>query len=193
MNKGKKTRTHIIEKSSVLFNKTGYKMTSISDIMDATGLKKGGIYNHFENKDTLAKESFSHSKNVLKEKYYEAVASKDTAYKQLDAFISIFCSLYENNIVVGGCPLMNAAIEADDSKVDFEDSIKDGFSGLLNLIQKIIEYGQKQKEIDNDLDNQQVAIFILSSLEGSLALSRLFQDKSYLESVIKQIRSTLFR
>ncbi|MFC7782888.1 TetR/AcrR family transcriptional regulator [Rossellomorea sp. GCM10028870] len=193
MNKGKKTRTHIIEKSSVLFNKTGYKMTSISDIMEATGLKKGGIYNHFDNKDTLAKESFSHSKNVLKEKYYEAVGAKGTAYEQLDAFISIFCSLYEDNIVVGGCPLMNAAIEADDSKVDFEDSIKEGFAGLLKLIQSIIEYGKKHEEIDNRLDDKQLAIFILSSLEGSLALSRLFQDKSYLDSVIKQIRSTLFQ
>lgn len=56
---------------------------------------------------------------------------------------------------------MNAAVEADDSKVDFENSIKEGFSGLLNLIQRIIEYGQKQKEIDNDLDDRQLAIYIL--------------------------------
>jgi TetR/AcrR family transcriptional repressor of nem operon len=158
----------------------------------ATGLKKGGIYNHFENKDALAKASFSHSINVLKDKYIEAVRSKDTSYEQFDAFIAVFSSLIDNNLVVGGCPIMNAAIEADDSKVDFEDSIKEGFIGLIKLIKGIIQYGKNQNEINKEVDTEQMAVIILSSIEGALALSRLFQDKIYLELVIKQIKSILF-
>lgn len=192
MNKGERTKNYIIEQSSSLFNKNGYKSTSISEIMMATGLKKGGIYNHFENKDALAKASFSHSINVLKDKYIEAVRSKDTSYEQFDAFIAVFSSLLDNNLVVGGCPIMNAAIEADDSKVDFEDSIKEGFTGLIKLIKGIIQYGKNQNEINKEVDTEQMAVIILSSIEGALALSRLFQDKIYLELVIKQIKSILF-
>ncbi|MFP5112556.1 TetR/AcrR family transcriptional regulator [Bacillaceae bacterium C204] len=192
MNKGERTKNYIIEQSSSLFNKNGYKSTSISEIMMATGLKKGGIYNHFENKDALAKASFSHSINVLKDKYIEAVRSKDTSSEQFDAFISVFSSLIDNNLVVGGCPIMNAAIEADDSKVDFEDSIKEGFTGLIKLIKGIIQNGKNQNEINKEVDTEQMAVIILSSIEGALALSRLFQDKIYLELVIKQIKSILF-
>ena len=192
MNKGERTKNYIIEQSSSLFNKNGYKSTSISEIMMATGLKKGGIYNHFENKDALAKASFSHSINVLKDKYIEAVRSKDTSSEQFDAFIAVFSSLLDNNLVVGGCPIMNAAIEADDSKVDFEDSIKEGFTGLIKLIKGIIQYGKNQNEINKEVDTEQMAVIILSSIEGALALSRLFQDKIYLELVIKQIKSILF-
>jgi len=192
LNKGERTKNYIIEQSSSLFNKNGYKSTSISEIMMATGLKKGGIYNHFENKDALAKASFSHSINVLKDKYIEAVRSKDTSYEQFDAFIAVFSSLLDNNLVVGGCPIMNAAIEADDSKVDFEDSIKEGFTGLIKLIKGIIQYGKNQNEINKEVDTEQMAVIILSSIEGALALSRLFQDKIYLELVIKQIKSILF-
>lgn len=192
MNKGERTKNYIIDQSSSLFNKNGYKSTSISEIMTATGLKKGGIYNHFENKEALAKASFSHSLNILKDKYIEATTSKNTAFEQFDAFITVFRTLFQNNIVVGGCPLMNAAIEADDSKMDFEDSIKEGFTGLIKLIKGIIQHGQNQNEIKKGIVPEQMAISILSSLEGALAISRLFQDKSYLELVIKQLKANLF-
>ena len=118
MNKGERTKNYIIEKSSSLFNRNGYKSTSISEIMAATGLKKGGIYNHFENKDDLAKASFSYALNTLKNNYIEAVTSKKTAIEQFNAFISVFKTLIQDEVIMGGCPLMNAAIEADDSKVE---------------------------------------------------------------------------
>jgi AcrR family transcriptional regulator len=46
-NKGERTRSYIIERSAPLFNRQGYAGTSLKDIMEATGLEKGGIYNHF--------------------------------------------------------------------------------------------------------------------------------------------------
>ncbi|QIZ06596.1 TetR/AcrR family transcriptional regulator [Priestia megaterium] len=192
MNKGERTKNYIIEKSSSLFNRNGYKSTSISEIMAATGLKKGGIYNHFENKDDLAKASFSYALNTLKNNYVEAVTSKKTAIEQFNAFISVFKTLIQDEVIMGGCPLMNAAIEADDSKVEFEDLIKEGFTGLIKLIKGIIQHGKNQNEINNAVDADQMAVFILSSLEGALALSRLYKDEGYLEMIILQIKANLF-
>jgi len=48
MGKSEETRRHIIEKAAVLFNQKGFHGTSIRDIMDATGLTKGGIYGNFK-------------------------------------------------------------------------------------------------------------------------------------------------
>ncbi|MDQ0971108.1 TetR/AcrR family transcriptional repressor of nem operon [Neobacillus niacini] len=160
--------------------------------MKATGLKKGGIFYHFDSKDDLAKASFSYSLMTLKENYLQAIKSKETANEQLEAFITIFMTLFNNDIIVGGCPLMNAAIEADDSNILIEDSIKEGFAGLINIIKGIIEFGMSQNEIDKHIDSEQMAVFILSSLEGALALSRLYKDKQFLEMVIMQIKGMLF-
>jgi TetR/AcrR family transcriptional regulator, transcriptional repressor for nem operon len=101
-------------------------------------------------------------------------------------------TLLNNDIIVGGCPLMNAAIEADDSNILIEDSIKEGFDGLINIIKAIIEFGKSQNEIDTHIDSEQMAVLILSSLEGALALSRLYKDKRYLDMVIMQIKAMLF-
>ena len=54
MTKGQQTRRGIVEKAAPLFNQKGYEGTSLSDLMDATGLQKGGIYRHFDSKEELA-------------------------------------------------------------------------------------------------------------------------------------------
>ncbi|MEL6164803.1 MAG: TetR/AcrR family transcriptional regulator, partial [Cyanobacteria bacterium J06628_3] len=44
MSKGEETKERILHKAAALFNTRGYAGASISDIMQVTGLKKGGIY-----------------------------------------------------------------------------------------------------------------------------------------------------
>ncbi|MGJ7913112.1 TetR/AcrR family transcriptional regulator [Neobacillus sp. LXY-1] len=192
MSKGERTKKYIIEQSSSLFNTNGYKSTSIAEIMKATGLQKGGIFYHFESKEDIAKASFAYSLMKLKENYLQAIQSKETALEQFQAFTSTFMTLLNNEIIVGGCPLMNAAIEADDSNILIEDSVRDGFAGLIDIIKSIIELGKSQHDIDEQIDSEQMAVFILSSLEGALAISRIYKDQRYLDMVIGQIKAMLF-
>ena len=51
--KGAQTREKIIEKSLQLFSVKGYYNTSVSDILQATGLTKGGLYGHFQSKEDI--------------------------------------------------------------------------------------------------------------------------------------------
>ncbi len=44
MRKGEQTRQEIIRKAAPIFNQKGYSGAALSDLMRATGLKKGGIY-----------------------------------------------------------------------------------------------------------------------------------------------------
>ncbi|MEH7109606.1 TetR/AcrR family transcriptional regulator [Bacillus sp. JJ1764] len=192
MSKGERTKKYIIEQSSSLFNTNGYKSTSIAEIMKATGLQKGGIFYHFESKDDIAKASFAYSLMKLKENYLQAIQSKETAFEQFQAFTSTFMTLLNNEIIAGGCPLMNAAIEADDSNILIEDSVRDGFAGLIEIIKSIIELGKSQHEMDEQIDSEQMAVFILSSLEGALAISRIYKDQRYLDMVTGQIKAMLF-
>ena len=56
MGRGERTREHILEQAAGLFNRKGFAGASMSDVMAATGLQKGGIYRHFESKEALAAE-----------------------------------------------------------------------------------------------------------------------------------------
>ena len=61
MNKGEMTRQRIIEEAAPIFNQRGYAGCSMQDVMEATGLEKGGIYRHFESKEELAAEAFKYA------------------------------------------------------------------------------------------------------------------------------------
>ncbi len=53
--KGIKTRQQIVAKSLQLFSVKGYFNTSISDILEATHITKGGLYGHFGSKEDIWK------------------------------------------------------------------------------------------------------------------------------------------
>ena len=44
-----------------MFNRQGYVGASMRDLIDATGLEKGGIYNHFGSKEQLALEAYDYA------------------------------------------------------------------------------------------------------------------------------------
>src|SRR3990172_335212 len=53
MTKGRETRARVLDSAIALFNRKGFGNTSIQDIIDATGVKKGNLYFHFASKDDL--------------------------------------------------------------------------------------------------------------------------------------------
>ncbi|MFI2765669.1 TetR family transcriptional regulator [Streptomyces echinatus] len=52
--RGIATRAEILDVAAVLFAEKGYSQTSLQDILDQTGLKKGGLYYHFRTKQDIA-------------------------------------------------------------------------------------------------------------------------------------------
>jgi len=61
MSKGQRTRERIVAEAASLFNQRGFDGSSMSELMEATGLEKGGIYRHFSSKEELAAEAFDYA------------------------------------------------------------------------------------------------------------------------------------
>jgi TetR/AcrR family transcriptional regulator, transcriptional repressor for nem operon len=76
-------------------------------------------------------------------------------------------------LIPGGCPLLNTAIDADDSNPELRAKARQALGGLLDRLQSIVEEGRQRGDIRRGVDSAKVAALIVSTLEGSLALSRL--------------------
>ena len=59
LRKGEVTRRLILERAAPVFNKRGYAGASMSELVEATGIEKGGIYNHFGSKEELAVDALA--------------------------------------------------------------------------------------------------------------------------------------
>jgi len=92
MSKGTQTRTMILERSAPLFNQQGFFGASLSDIMHATGLEKGGIYNHFASKEQLALEAFDYAFSLHQQRVTNLLAGKRHGASQGLGAIRADCS-----------------------------------------------------------------------------------------------------
>ncbi len=109
------TRQFIIEKSAPIFNTKGYSATSMNDILQATGLTKGGVYGNFESKDQIAVEAFDLSIGKVKEGIRFKTKTENTALGKLFAIFNFYKNYSILPLTEGGCPLLNTAIESDDN------------------------------------------------------------------------------
>ncbi|PFE13330.1 TetR/AcrR family transcriptional regulator [Bacillus cereus] len=187
MRKGELTKQKILERSSELFNIKGYSGSSISDIMRETGLEKGGIYRHFKSKDDLAIQAFQYAASQLGERYIEEIKNAPNTMDKLKAFITVFKSLFHKEPFPGGCPIMNVMLEADDYHPHLAEQAKIAMNQLLGIIEWIITNGIEKGELKPDTQAKQISIIWISSLEGALALSRLYQDMEYINTVSSQL------
>src|SRR5262249_55753872 len=69
LRKGEATRRLILERAAPVFNQRGYAGASMSELVEATGIEKGGIYNHFGSKEELAVEAFDYAIGLIVEGY----------------------------------------------------------------------------------------------------------------------------
>jgi TetR/AcrR family transcriptional regulator, transcriptional repressor for nem operon len=181
------TRAKILRKSGVLFNTQGYKATSISDITTATGYTKGAIYRHFKNKAVLEKETLFHLSTFMFEKLRARIKCESTAGNKLRAVFRYFESYITNPEVKGGCPLMNAAIEADDSNPSLRKEAVKVLDILRDSIITILKNGIRYKQIRKETDLEYCATIIIASLEGAIMMSKLRGDNHDIKRVVRHL------
>src|SRR5262245_23427611 len=114
MTKAERTRQFIIEQSAPIFNTKGLAATAMSDIMEATKMAKGGLYGHFESKEELAHTVVDYNLSKLLGKLEQAINNARTAKEKLFAYLDFNKSPLSTPLL-GGCPLINFGMEADDT------------------------------------------------------------------------------
>lgn len=194
MSKGDETKAMIVQEAAALFNQQGYVGSSISDIMRVTGLKKGGIYNHFESKDDLAVQAFDYAVGQIQKRYRQAWASKEHSIERLQAIIDVFRIYIDNPqhpIIKGGCPLLNTAIESDDAHPALKERAQRAMNSWRELFRKIIEKGIIKGEIRPNVDADEIASILISTLEGSVMMSKLYSDSIHVERAIRHLSNYL--
>jgi AcrR family transcriptional regulator len=185
------TKETILQKSGVLFNTQGYKATSLSHITDATGFTKGAIYRHFSSKDELEIETLIHLSGIMNVKVRDRVKEQSTAGGKLRAVIQFFESYISDPPVEGGCPLMNAAVEADDAHPQLRKTALEILSGLRTSLMSILEKGIYYKQLKKGIDKEMYAALFIASLEGAIMMSKLSGNDDDIRRIIKHLESQI--
>ncbi|SEN90393.1 transcriptional regulator, TetR family [Flavobacterium sp. CF108] len=190
MSKAERTKQFIIEKSAAIINKKGMAGTSLSDIMEATKLAKGGIYGNFESKEEICKESFLYLRSQLAAKLDNAVSQGKTAREKLYKLLAV----YENkDNMMDGCPILNFGIEADDTNPAIKEQVKRAILSAHKRYTDIIELGVENKELLAEINPEKFAIMAFAMIEGAILCRKVFDNNDQMEVVLEILKNEFER
>lgn len=193
MSKSEKTKAFIIETVAPIFNQNGYSAMSLSKITTATGLTKGAIYGHFENKENLAIEAFRFSvRRVLKD-LNEEVNQGKTPLEKLLKIASFYKKYYSYNKQSGGCPFLNIGVDSNHQNSSISDLVKSYNYRILDQFKLLIDAAKASNEIKITIDSMLYAKRFFYMIEGAVYMSYIMKDEHYtldasifMEQIIKQ-------
>ena len=187
LKKSQRTRRFIIEKSAPIFNRKGFSGTSLQDLIDATGLTKGGIYGNFENKDEIAAAVFEYNSRQILDQIKARVLSENSARDKLYAITGFYRQYIYEPALSGGCPILNTAVEADDTHPRLREMVLRSLDYIRRSFIFIINEGIEQSEFRKDIDPEHFATVFLGLIEGGIMQMKVYNKSKFLTDCLLQM------
>lgn len=170
----------IIKESLKLFRSKSYHTTSMSDIAQACGILKGSLYHYFNSKEELMMKVIEMVHLFFKAEVFSIAYNEDLeVYDRIEKMMAraerIFIDQETGN--VDG----NIGVETALVIPEFRPIIQAFFNDFIEAIKHLYLTEFEEPKANG------LAIRAVSEIEGSLMLSRVYNDKIYLQKTLKRL------
>jgi TetR/AcrR family transcriptional repressor of nem operon len=187
--KGNLTRQKIIEKSMQLFSVKGYFNTSIADIVQETGLTKGGLYGHFRNKEEIWYAVYHECVRIWKKVVFHGLRDIPDPLERINRLIENSLKNYLGaGVFEGGCLFFNSLVDLAGQSPTMSNYVLEGFKGFTELLRLWLEEAGQQGLLQDGLNHQGIANFIVVALNGAAPLYAASQDPAVWQHTLSQLR-----
>lgn len=192
MKKALSTRLSILQKSFELIYTHGYQATSIDTIIAATNVTKGAFFYHFKNKEEMGLA-------VINEIMYPMMQAdfvtplRSSADPVNDIYKMMHYLLLENEFLLKkyGCPAGNLTQEMSPINQHFSDELGKLTTELKDAMQTALQNGKKSGLIKSEINEEQVALFVLSGYWGIRNFGKLSDNNDYYNVYLQELKSYL--
>jgi TetR/AcrR family transcriptional repressor of nem operon len=194
--KAERTRQYIIEKTAPVFNTKGFAGTSLNDLTEATGLTKGSIYGNFENKDEVALAAFDYNFEKVTAYMKRKILASENAVERLLVYPQVYRDFLKIPFLQPGCPILNTSTEADDTHPRLRERAAAALAFWKKSIENQVKRGIERGEIKKDTRPAEVAVIIMSLIEGAIMQAKVTRKSAdlklamdYLERMIRDLEA----
>lgn len=159
----------------------------MSELMAATGLEKGGIYRHFESKESLAAAAFDYAWQEVFNHRKRGIEMCKGSLEKLLLFVSNFVENPPRGLP-GGCPLLNTAVDSDDGDPVLRGKARAALDQWRDSLTEIVFQGQRSGQFRSEIDPATIAVIMISALEGAVMMSRLEKTREPLRRVGEHLK-----
>jgi AcrR family transcriptional regulator len=112
--KGDRTKSRILDEAVQLASVQGLGTLTIGPLAERLGLSKSGLFAHFRSKEALQVETLERAAALFEDAVTRHVRAEPDKAKRLRLFFERWIAWLEHSGLIGGCPILSAAIEFDD-------------------------------------------------------------------------------
>ncbi|MCD4744219.1 MAG: TetR/AcrR family transcriptional regulator [Desulfobacteraceae bacterium] len=188
--KGAETKQKVIDKSLHLFSVKGYYNTSINNILVATDLTKGGLYNHFQNKEAIWHEAYGQAVTIWKNIVFDNIQKTDDPLKRIKKALDNNLRNYLGaDVFEGGCFFLNMLVELSGQSETMSKCVLKGIFGFSEVIARWLKEADEKDMLKPDLDFTEIAQFIVVSINGCAALYASTHDPKVWKLTLTQLNA----
>ena len=172
------SREIMIKTAFLEIYRNGYNATGINSILEKSGLTKGAMYHHFKSKKELVLASINEVLDGFLNEYWTVPLSESRdPVKTLEHQIrSVTDPLMKKKFYFEfkyGCPMNNLVQELSARDKDFALCLKKQYQKWESSIEDALRKGIKEKKIRKNINPDEVATFIVASIEGCIMTAKI--------------------
>lgn len=170
----------IMETAAQLFEKQGYNATGLNEIIRESGAPKGSIYYYFpEGKEQIGAETALWSAVQMAERIRFGLSQSNKPEEAVRLLGYGIADAIEKSGYTAGGPLMILAAESAVSSERLNAACRQGYNLMLAAFSEKL------------FGNNDLAQFVLSTLEGAIFLSRVNHSGDPLRSAAENLKTTI--
>ena len=191
--RGRATRERIVERAAELFAERGIAATSLDEVLAAAGAGKGQFYHYFRSRDELAAAAVGYRCGQVVAGLADALGGV-SSLAELELALARLADSFEL-LGMPGCPIGTLAAEVGGRNEAARLQAAAGFDAWEGLLAGALERMRQRGELRADAQTGVLAMGLLASIEGGMALGQARKDMESLRVAVQaglaQVRASL--
>jgi TetR/AcrR family transcriptional repressor of nem operon len=172
----------------------GFANASVRDIVQAAGVPQGSFTNHFASKEAFGLEVidryFARNETVIRDTLRNDALPP---LQRLADYIETSRNRLNRDSMRNGCMLGNFTAEATDHSEPIREKLLKIFEEIRSSVAYCLEAAVESGDLRPDFECQEVAAFIVASLQGANLLAKAQRDPEPVDRFKRILFSTILR
>lgn len=178
--KGEETRTRIVTAAAKLMFEHGVAGTSVEEVQKEAQVSSSQLYHYFKEKRELVQAVIIYQTEQVLSTQKSWVIQLDSM-EALRTWRDAIVQLQNSRQCRGGCPIGSLASELSDVEPEARSELAAAFMNWEHFIRKGLRTMQERGELSSDANPDELALALLTALQGGLLLTQVRKETLPLE------------
>jgi len=171
-------REETLSKAMELFWEKGYKATSIEDLVDRMGIKRGSIYNTFGDKHSLFIAAVEYYAKEVTSRTIKILESPGSPLENIKLFFETIVNTPSDK-KTRGCLISNTVVELAPHDEKVADTVRIILERIQNAFLHCLDKAVELGELPQDTDTKVLSHFLATSTHGLIVTGKSAVDNKH--------------